>query len=116
MNQRKIWLSGIITAAVGVGIGLILAKLIASPFTSPHYRKLRRVYMIVCGTGGLVVGASQEALRQLQVQRDREEEALRQLRGQRDREEEALRQLRGQRDREESQESLSNHTKNSTKS
>jgi uncharacterized protein YacL len=73
MNHRKIWFSGLVTAAVGVGIGLVLAKIVSSPFNSRPYRHLARTYMAVCGTGGLLVGASQEALRQLQEKRDREE-------------------------------------------
>ena len=74
MNQRKIWFAGLVTAAIGVGIGLVLAKIVESPFTSKNYQRLERIYMLVCGTGGLIVGTTQEALRQLQEKRDREEE------------------------------------------
>lgn len=73
MNQRKIWFSGIVTAAIGVGIGVVLAKIVETPFTSQQYQRLERIYMLVCGTGGLIVGTTQEALRQLQEQRDLEE-------------------------------------------
>lgn len=73
MNQRKIWFAGLVTAAIGVGIGLVLAKIVESPFTSRHYQQLERIYMLVCGTGGLLVGTTQEALRQLQEKRDLEE-------------------------------------------
>lgn len=76
MNRRKIWFAGIVTAVIGVGIGLVLAKIVESPFTSQVYQRqrLERIYMLVCGVGGLVVGTTQEALRQLQEKRDREEE------------------------------------------
>lgn len=75
MNQRKIWFAGIVTTGMGVVIGLVLAKIVESPFTSQTYQRqrLERIYMLVCGTGGLLVGTTQEALRQLQEQRDREE-------------------------------------------
>ena len=71
MNQRKIWLAGIVTAAIGIGIGLVLARIIGSPYSSKRYQNLDRTYMIICGAGGLIVGTTQEALRQLQEERDR---------------------------------------------
>lgn len=71
MNQRKIWFAGIVTAAVGTGIGLVLARIVESPYNSKPYQNLERTYMIICGTGGLIVGTTQEALRQLQEERDR---------------------------------------------
>ncbi|WP_216595695.1 hypothetical protein [Myxosarcina sp. GI1] len=73
MNQRKIWFAGAVTAALGVGIGLVLAKIVESPYTSKNYQNLEQTYMLICGTGGLIVGTTQEALRQLQAQRDLEE-------------------------------------------
>ena len=73
MNQRKIWFAGVVTAALGVGIGLVLAKIVKTPYTSKNYQNLEQTYMLICGTGGLIVGTTQEALRQLQVQRDLEE-------------------------------------------
>ncbi len=73
MNQRKIWFAGLVTATIGVGIGLVLAKIVESPFTSRHYQQLERIYMLICGTGGLLVGTTQKALRQLQEKRDLEE-------------------------------------------
>ena len=71
MNQRKIWFAGIITAALGTGLGLVLARIVDSPYSSKHYQNLERTYMIVCGTGGLIVGTTQEALRQLKEESDR---------------------------------------------
>jgi hypothetical protein len=76
MNQRKIWFAGVVTAALGVSIGLVLAKIVESPYSSKNYQNLEQTYMLICGTGGLIVGTTQEALRQLQVQRDREEELV----------------------------------------
>ena len=71
MNQRKIWFAGIVTAALGTGLGLVLARIIDSPYSSKNHQNLERTYMIICGTGGLIVGTTQEALRQLQSERDR---------------------------------------------
>ena len=73
MNQRKIWFAGVVTAALGVGIGLVLTKIVTTPYTSKNYQNLEQTYMLICGTGGLIVGTTQEALRQLQAQRDLEE-------------------------------------------
>ena len=70
MNQRKIWFAGVVTAALGVGIGLVLAKIVETPYTSENYQNLEQTYMLICGIGGLIVGTTQEALRQLQAQRD----------------------------------------------
>ncbi|EDX83780.1 hypothetical protein S7335_1477 [Synechococcus sp. PCC 7335] len=74
MNQRKIWFAGIVTSAIGVFIGLVLSRIVETPYTSANYQRLGRIYMLVCGTGGFVVGTTQEALRQMQAQRDREED------------------------------------------
>ena len=71
MNQRKIWFAGIITAALGTGIGLVLARIVDSPYSSKHYQNLEHTYMVICGTGGLIVGTTQEALRQLKSESDR---------------------------------------------
>lgn len=73
MNQRKIWFAGLVTAVLGVGIGLVLAKIAETPYSSKNYQNLEQIYMTICGTGGLIVGTTQEALRQLQTQRDIEE-------------------------------------------
>ena len=70
MNQRKIWFAGVVTAALGVGIGLVLAKIVETPYTSENYQNLEQTYMLICGIGGLIVGTTQEALRQLQAKRD----------------------------------------------
>ena len=70
MNQRKIWFAGVVTAVLGVGIGLVLAKIVETPYTSENYQNLEQTYMLICGIGGLIVGTTQEALRQLQAQRD----------------------------------------------
>lgn len=72
MNQRKIWFAGVVTMVIGTGIGLVLAKIVEPPYTSDLYQRqrLERIYMLICGVGGLLVGTTQEALRQLQEERD----------------------------------------------
>lgn len=79
MNQRKIWFAGVVTAGIGSILGLILARIAEPPYSSEIYRqeRLEKIYMLVCGVGGLVVGTTQEALRQLQEERDREEDTRR---------------------------------------
>ncbi|WP_026732238.1 hypothetical protein [Fischerella sp. PCC 9605] len=73
MNIKRIIFSGVITALVGAGICLVLAKIFRTPYTSSRYQNLDRTYATVGAIGGLLVGASQEALRQLKKQRDEEE-------------------------------------------
>ena len=46
---------------------------LSSQKSIPDWLTLQQTYMLICGTGGLIVGTTQEALRQLQVQRDEEE-------------------------------------------
>lgn len=73
MNRRKIWFAGLVTTVVGVGVGIILAKIVDSPYTSQAYQdqRIERIYIVIGGVGGFIVGTTQEALRQLQEERDR---------------------------------------------
>lgn len=76
MNQRKIWFAGVVTAGIGIVIGLVMAKVVDSPYTSETYReqRLERIYMAIGGVGGLIIGTTQEALRQLQEERELDEQ------------------------------------------
>jgi len=73
MNWRRMIYTGLVNTAIGIGLGLVLAKIVETPYTSPVYRHLDRVYMVVGGAGGFIVGCSWEGLRQLKVKRDWEE-------------------------------------------
>ncbi|AFZ45004.1 hypothetical protein PCC7418_2874 [Halothece sp. PCC 7418] len=75
MNYKRIIFSGLVTALVGMGMGWVVGRAIPSPYTSEVYRDLGRKYAIVGGSFGLLMGLSQESLRQLKQQRDREENA-----------------------------------------
>ena len=44
--------TGLVNTAIGIGLGLVLAKIVETPYTSPVYRHLDRVYMVVGGAGG----------------------------------------------------------------
>lgn len=72
MNLKLIIFSGMITAAVGSGVGWLLANIFPTPYTM-FYQNQERSYIIIGAVGGLLLGSSQESLRQLKVQRDREE-------------------------------------------
>ena len=76
MNWRRMFYGGLVNTVLGVGLGVVLYGLAATPYTSRPYQNLRRVYVVVGGVGGFVVGWSWEGLRQLKVKRDREEAAL----------------------------------------
>ena len=73
MNYKRIIFSSLITAILGTGIGWVIGRAIPNPHTAEIYQNLGRKYAIVGGSVGLVMGYTQEALRQLKEQRDREE-------------------------------------------
>lgn len=73
MNNKRIIFSGIVTAVVGVGLGLVMVQLFPTPYKGEIYQNLDRKYGLIGGVVGLVFGASQEAVRQLKRQCEREE-------------------------------------------
>lgn len=73
MNKRRILFSGVITAAVGVGLGLVILQMAPMPYGSSMYRHLRRNYLIISGIAGWLLGSSQETIRQLKRQCDQDE-------------------------------------------
>ncbi len=79
MNAKLIAFSGIVTALLGAGIGFIIAYLLPSPYTSPMYKDLAAKYALIGGVAGLLIGSSQEMVRELKQERDAEEELLRDL-------------------------------------
>ena len=83
MDSRRITFAAIICAIAGTGLGLVLFTLVKPPFQSRTYRTLGSIYLVAGGVGGLLFGASQEALRQLKQARDAEEVAAQRLRSQR---------------------------------
>ena len=79
MNARLIAFSGFVTAFVGAGIGFISANLLPCPYTSQMYRDLEHKYALVGAVAGLLIGSSQEMIRELKQERDAEEDLLRDL-------------------------------------
>lgn len=73
MNLRLIVFSGVVTAVIGSGLGLVLANMFPTPYTSSFYQNLDRKYAAAGAVAGLLFGSSQEALRQLKKQREQEE-------------------------------------------
>ena len=75
MNTRRILFSSAITGLICVGLGLVTLSLAPSPYSGQPYRNLQRTYTVIGGIAGLLIGASQETIRQLKQKQD-EEEAL----------------------------------------
>jgi uncharacterized membrane protein YgaE (UPF0421/DUF939 family) len=79
MNTRLIAFSGFVTAFVGAGIGFVTANLLPCPYTSQMYQDLEQKYALVGAVAGLLIGSSQEMIRELKQERDAEEDLLRDL-------------------------------------
>ncbi|MEH2318795.1 hypothetical protein [Nostoc sp.] len=77
MNVRLIAFSGFVTAFVGGGLGFLIANLFPCHYTSQIYQHLEQKYAIVGAFAGLVIGSSQEMIRELKQERDAEEDLLR---------------------------------------
>ena len=76
MNWRRMFYTGLMNTIIGIVLGLVMANIAASPYTSRSYQNLDRLYMIIGGGGGFALGWSWEGLRQLKEKRDREEREL----------------------------------------
>lgn len=73
MNVRLIVFSAAVTAVIGAGLGVATAQMTGNRFVSQAYQNLDTKYAVVGAGMGLLVGGSQEAIRQLKKQRDLEE-------------------------------------------
>lgn len=73
MNTKRIIFSGIVTGIIGTGLGLVILHLAPCPYGGKIYQSLKSQYAVIGGVAGLLFGASQEAVRQLKRQCDREE-------------------------------------------
>lgn len=72
MNYKMLFFAGIMTMAIGIGLGMILAALLPTPYTGGLYREQKRGFIVAGAAGGLIVGLSQEAIRQLKQRQDQE--------------------------------------------
>lgn len=79
MNARLIAFSGFVTVFLGAGIGFIAANLLPCPYTSQMYQDLEQKYVLVGAVAGLLIGSSQEMIRELKEERDAEEDLLQDL-------------------------------------
>ncbi|WP_088892432.1 hypothetical protein [Leptolyngbya ohadii] len=72
MNYRMLLFSGIVTMAIGIGLGIIFATLFATPYVGGLYREQKYGFMAIGATIGFLMGVSQEAIRQLKQKQDPE--------------------------------------------
>jgi len=80
MNLRPIFFTGLVSTAIGIGLGVVLTVLIPNRFTSQPYRKLRLSYPIAGAIGGFLLGAGQAAVKQLKAEADALETEMEQTR------------------------------------
>jgi hypothetical protein len=74
MNSRLIVFSGLITAIVGAVFGLIASEAMNPPYESDVYRSIHQNYVVAGAVIGLTVGMSQECVRQLKHQQEKEQQ------------------------------------------
>ncbi len=72
MNHKLVLFSGIVTMAIGMGLGAILATLLPTPFKGEIYRDQKPGFMVIGATGGFLFGASMEVIRELKEQQDQD--------------------------------------------
>jgi hypothetical protein len=70
MNYKKLIFAGGVTMAIGLALGAILAALRPTPYSGRLYREQKPIFITVGAALGLLVGTSQEAIRQLQQKQD----------------------------------------------
>lgn len=58
--------------AIGIALGIILAALLPTPYSGGLYRKQKLIFITTGTVLGLLVGTSQEAIRQLQQKQDQQ--------------------------------------------
>lgn len=73
MNYRMLGFAGVVTMAIGLGLGLIVAKLAPTPYTGGLYREQKPGYIIAGAAAGLLIGLSQETIRQLKQKQDQDQ-------------------------------------------
>jgi hypothetical protein len=70
MNYRLLFFAGIVTAGIGIVLGIILAALLPTPYTAKLYQHQRTWFAIIGGIAGFIVGISQEGIRQMKEKQD----------------------------------------------
>ncbi|NJL44883.1 MAG: hypothetical protein HC922_02280 [Leptolyngbyaceae cyanobacterium SM2_3_12] len=73
MNSKVVIFSGLVTALVGVIIGLGAAEISQNEYVSRHYDNLPLKFALVGAGVGAIAGAGQEAVREIKAQQDKEQ-------------------------------------------
>ncbi|MBL1173601.1 hypothetical protein [Pantanalinema sp. GBBB05] len=72
MNYKRLIFAGGVTMAIGIALGIILVVLLPSRYSGGFYQKRQPIFITVGAALGLLVGTSQEAIRQLQQNQDQQ--------------------------------------------
>jgi hypothetical protein len=72
MNHKVIGFCSLVSGLLGIVIGLSVAEMSRNEFESSLYRNLHLKLAVVGACAGALVGAGQEAVRELKSQRDHE--------------------------------------------
>lgn len=72
MNYRKLVFAGGVTTVIGMALGIVLVALLPNRYSSGFYQKRQPIFITVGAALGLLVGTSQEAIRQLQQKQDQQ--------------------------------------------
>jgi len=74
MKYKQILFSGILTATIGIIVGITIEEMTNNKYNNKLYQDIYERLALVGGVVGSILGATQESIAQLKRQRDLEKE------------------------------------------